>query len=67
MIEVLENIFYLSLIFIRVTGQQIVLEFCLHRLTYECQKEIIFNFIVLFFHGGVSCMPAALLFQLLGS
>ena len=35
-IEVLETVFCFSLIFISVTGQQIILKFCLHRLTYEC-------------------------------
>ena len=61
-IVALEIIFYFLLIFIRVTGQQIILEFCLHRLTYECQVDILCNYIVLIFHGGVSCMPAALFY-----
>ena len=37
-IKVMEIIiFYFSLIFNKSQGQQIILECCLHRFTYECQ------------------------------
>ena len=57
------KLYSISFDFHQSDDQQIILEFCLHRLTHECQYDIFCSYIVVFFHRGVSCLPAALLFK----